>query len=814
MPYPEPMQGASGHGGGQIPTTPQNPDATIAAGSKNGGNNKSEGGMNDGVEDEVGMHQRGSAAASAASGNRIPNMMHPGAGYAPSMSSQPLSQSAPARVPPSQIQIPFPEPQHWPSRQPTTQPPPYSPIVLNQTSKKAMKLINKPLASANTKATSSTAGPKISSTDSYEGGYSTATRNAPLSAPLSDSHPSASQKSLRGQREEYIPSSTSTAKPESSSTRFGFDVPIDLHYSREFLMSVHRHIHPQLTKNDIVWSVEKRDSKGKVERRRSSKFSDIPIDRQMIFGTDIKTKKREQNPYLRPSENAYKVDVAKTKMDELQRSVKSLLNKICPDNLKTIVDQLAEIQLDSPHELEYVIGVIFKKALQEPHYCATYADMVFSLRTRYTEFKAANEGDKPVTFTRVLLNTCQDEFENLSDFLKEPPAEVKALYTPEEYVVYRHSRKKRALANMKFIGNLFLRQLLSVKVIVQVVRDLIGTKHGEELPEEHMIECVCELLKNIGYTLETGGSGLEFVHSFIGRLADLKRMTNSKGLYVFSKRIQFAIQDLIDLRADGWQQKVFKEAAKRKSDIRMEAAIEARLARNGKTATYSVTLAGQRPKYIDETIKMKEQKEKERKYQSSLTTSKKSSSVHYTSEKIKQILQYYIEEHDGVTFCREWESILANPGENDVRDAIGTILDIGFGEESQMCNCAEVIETLLDKKSITPEQLKEALDPHFEILEDMKLDYPRCDIFFHMLCTHLCLNIKGMSTSVFKKVPPSRDFGWNLYIGTFKFCREEVGVEGCKKLLPFLQEPMCKVKSCRPEELRRKLRELQLHEGK
>jgi hypothetical protein len=71
-----------------------------------------------------------------------------------------------------------------------------------------------------------------------------------------------------------------------------------------------------------------------------------------------------------------------------------------------------------------------------------------------------------------------------------------------------------------------------------------------------------------------------------------------------------------------------------------------------------------------------------------------------------------------------------------------------------------------------------------------------------------------MSTSVFKKVPPSRDFGWNLYIGTFKFCREEAGVEGCKKLLPFLQEPMCKVKNYRPEELRRKLRELQLHEGK
>ena len=58
------------------------------------------------------------------------------------------------------------------------------------------------------------------------------------------------------------------------------------------------------------------------------------------------------------------------------------------------------------------------------------------------------------------------------------------------------------LANMKFIGNLFLRQLLAVKVIGQVVHDLVGIKEGNALPEEHMIECVCELLQAIGFTLD------------------------------------------------------------------------------------------------------------------------------------------------------------------------------------------------------------------------------------------------------------------------------------------------------------------------
>lgn len=40
-----------------------------------------------------------------------------------------------------------------------------------------------------------------------------------------------------------------------------------------------------------------------------------------------------------------------------------MLNKICPDNLSTIVDHLASIKLVKAEELEYVIRIIFKKAI-------------------------------------------------------------------------------------------------------------------------------------------------------------------------------------------------------------------------------------------------------------------------------------------------------------------------------------------------------------------------------------------------------------------------------------------------------------------
>jgi len=51
---------------------------------------------------------------------------------------------------------------------------------------------------------------------------------------------------------------------------------------------------------------------------------------------------------------------------------------------------------------------------------------------------------------------------------------------------------------MKFIGQLFLRNLLSPRVIVSVLHELLL----EETPKEYKVECTLELLTTVGYTLE------------------------------------------------------------------------------------------------------------------------------------------------------------------------------------------------------------------------------------------------------------------------------------------------------------------------
>jgi translation initiation factor 4G len=236
-----------------------------------------------------------------------------------------------------------------------------------------------------------------------------------------------------------------------------------------------------------------------------------------------------------------------------------------------------------------MIGLIFKKALTEPHYCETYADLVFSLKARLPEFSAP-DGGKPVTFKAALLNTVQEEYEALPKVL-EPTEEERAQFPePAELQLEVKKRKDRFIANMKFIGHLFLRHLLSAKVISSVLQDLTTCDALDDTPHEHKIECVIELLESIGYTLESMPTGQQALAQVYGRLLELKKQKSASGRCFLSKRLQFRVQDLLDMRSAGWTKKVFKAQAKTKKDIRLDQ-------EHGLDVAARI-VAGARPEYV------------------------------------------------------------------------------------------------------------------------------------------------------------------------------------------------------------------------
>eukprot|EP00435_Cladocopium_sp_Y103_P071417 s1080_g37.t1 len=309
----------------------------------------------------------------------------------------------------------------------------------------------------------------------------------------------------------------------------------------------------------------------------------------------------------------------------------------------------------------------------------------------------------------VLLNNCQNEFENMPATFEATDEDRAKCPNPEDLQQELKRKKDMMLANMKFIGHLFLRQLLAVKVIGQVVHDLIGIKENGSLPEEHMIECVCELLQAIGYTLDESSHGENLMNSFQARLKDLSKHLLGDGKQAFSKRIRFAIEDLLDLRKNKWQKKVFKEQAKTKNEVKGEAS-----ARPGKPVQeghFSTQIAGMKPAYIEE---LKAQKPK---------------------KTVKKIFQYYAEDWNGDSFAADWNK--AKPTASETKNALVQLVNAGFEQERQEEAFAMAIAELVARKLVSCDFLKEALQPAIQQLEEWRIDAPHCDNFCQSLLEKL-----------------------------------------------------------------------------
>ncbi len=71
---------------------------------------------------------------------------------------------------------------------------------------------------------------------------------------------------------------------------------------------------------------------------------------------------------------------------------------------------------------------VFDKALSEPSFSEIYATLCFDLNKELPSFKdeAGEEGAQEITFRRILLNKCQEEFEEGDAAMKAVEAREKA----------------------------------------------------------------------------------------------------------------------------------------------------------------------------------------------------------------------------------------------------------------------------------------------------------------------------------------------------------------------------------------------------
>lgn len=106
----------------------------------------------------------------------------------------------------------------------------------------------------------------------------------------------------------------------------------------------------------------------------------------------------------------------------------SILNKLTPEKYDILLEQLLAAGIDTSELMQTCISLLFDKAVLEPTFCSIYADLCVSLSSALPEFPDPDDPTKPQTFRRVLLNTCQVEFEGA----KELRREVKAMVDPAQ----------------------------------------------------------------------------------------------------------------------------------------------------------------------------------------------------------------------------------------------------------------------------------------------------------------------------------------------------------------------------------------------
>jgi len=149
--------------------------------------------------------------------------------------------------------------------------------------------------------------------------------------------------------------------------------------------------------------------------------------------------------------------------------------------------------------------------------------------------------EKPVTFTRILLNCVQRRFESL---MKQfPEAESAGTVTNE--------LEFKLAACVTFIGRLYVLKLVAARVIAQVVAETIGV--SERQPHPACIRCVCELMPLIGHFMEDSKPGTALMGQFFTRLNNLGALRNAAtNSAIYEQKIRDILDDLQHARSLKW----------------------------------------------------------------------------------------------------------------------------------------------------------------------------------------------------------------------------------------------------------------------
>ena len=206
--------------------------------------------------------------------------------------------------------------------------------------------------------------------------------------------------------------------------------------------------------------------------------------------------------------------------------------------------------------------------------------MCVSLSKALPEFPPLEGEDKPLTFRRVLLNTCQEEFEGAA----LARSALETITDSYEREAAERKVKLRTMGNIRLIGELYKTKMIGERILQSCISELLGKQTKTDPPEEN-VEALINLLITgapaspparpsrarspplpVGKELDAASSRSGVMELYFQRL---QQLAASKKL---AARLRFMCRDVIELRKNNWVPRREKLQAKKLDEVRADAA--------------------------------------------------------------------------------------------------------------------------------------------------------------------------------------------------------------------------------------------------
>jgi translation initiation factor 4G len=210
--------------------------------------------------------------------------------------------------------------------------------------------------------------------------------------------------------------------------------------------------------------------------------------------------------------------------EKIYSQIRSMLNKLSDNNFDSIAKDITIIGISNSEHLIRFTEILFNKAIIEQKFTKVYACLAREL----VAFSVKDD-DKVFYFRESLINRCQKMFNDCISITDEPTSESSDTSKP-------NVTKETAIGCMTFIGELFLLDLLTTKIINSCFLLLLMKIQSNKT---HIVDCICTLLKVVHDSF------------MVSCPAEYKNILDKINKLVASETLQnkdkFALMDIIDL---------------------------------------------------------------------------------------------------------------------------------------------------------------------------------------------------------------------------------------------------------------------------